>query len=439
MKKIFFAFAIFSNILYANAQIKTVINPNEKWVWYAPETPEVQIVVKDSLLKALSSEISLVVTTDMHQPVATLTQNISVANGDSAVLNFKPAISEPGFYNCRVLADGKNVVDFEYNLYGNWIKADCFNIAYEPQNIVSLPDNLPDLKEFWDRARAELATVEPHFQMKEMPEKSSKYKKYYHATMLSLGGDTVQAYVTIPTGKGAKAKTYAKLKAGKYPVHIIYMGYNSDVFDLNTDDNEFIQIEVSVRGQALNKPTNKYGDWIQWKLENPEEYYYRGAFMDCVRAIDFACWLPQADISRLYAEGGSQGGAFTMAAAALDDRLAAVCPYITFLSDYPHYFKIVSWPADPVINKAHQLGMSEEQMYRNLSYFDIKNLARWIDCPVYMGVGLQDVTCPNHTNFAGFNLVNAPKDYHVYPHFGHHVDYDHWSPAILEWFNKYAK
>lgn len=215
------------------------------------------------------------------------------------------------------------------------------------------------------------------------------------------------------------------------------MGYNSGVWDIDTSDNEWITVLLSVRGQALNKPTNKYGDWIQYGLDNPEHYYYRGAYMDCVRAIDFVCTLPQADKDRIYAEGGSQGGAFTMAAASLDSRLRAVACYITFMSDFPDYFKIVNWPADPIFAKQHELGMSDEQMYRTMSYFDIKNLARWITCPVYLGVGLQDPTCPPHTNFSGYNLVSSPKKYIIYPHYGHHVDYSHWNDAVIDWYNEW--
>lgn len=432
MKYIYSTLLLFSVLaINANAQIKVTAQPNEKWVWYAPETPELQIVVKDSLLNALKCNLTISVSTDTQVPVCSLTQNLNVAKGDSAVINYKPSITQPGFYRCSVYADGVNVTRMPYNQYAGVEYHDYFNFGYEPENIVSLPDNQPDLKEFWDKAKAELAAIDPHYQMSELKDKSSKFKKYYLVKMLSLGNDTVQAYLTIPTKITAKNK--------KCPVHIIYMGYNSGVWDLSTDDDQLIEMEVCVRGQALNKPNNKYGEWMVYGLDNPENYYYRGAYMDCIRAIDFICTLPQADQDHIYAEGGSQGGAFTMATAALDNRLKSVAVYITFMSDFPDYFKIVDWPASVVFQKQRELGMSEEQMYKNLSYFDIKNLARWITCPVYMGVGLQDGTCPNHTNFSGFNLVRAPKEYIIYPHYGHHVDYSHWNNAIREWYKKNSK
>lgn len=56
---------------------------------------------------------------------------------------------------------------------------------------------------------------------------------------------------------------------------------------------------------------------------------------------------------------------------------------------------------------------------RRLSYFDIKNLAGRVRCPILMGFGLQDTVCPPHTNFAGYNQLRAPKEWKVYTRRGH--------------------
>lgn len=409
------------------AQVKARVLPVSDWVWYAPEKPQIDVVVKDSLLKAVDSRLTLVVTTDTHRPVCTMSQQVRIARGDSAVLSFSPLITEPGFYNCQLLADGKPAFTMAYQQYAGAEYTNTFRIGYEPERIISLPDAEPDFKAFWDKARAELAAVEPHYSVTEWKEKGSKVKKAYVATMLSLGGDTVRVYYTVP------------VKKGRYPVHVVYMGYDSGIWDLDNQGTEWIDAVVSVRGQAMNKPHNRYGDWIVSGLESPEQYYYRGAYMDCVRALDFICTLPQADTLNIFAEGGSQGGAFTMATAALDRRLRAVACYITFMSDFPDYLQMVPWPADKLTARQHELKMSDTDLYRTLSYFDIKNLARWIECPVYLASGLQDPTCPPHTNFSGFNLVRAPKAYHIFRDYGHHVDYSVWNPAIYSWYERWKK
>jgi cephalosporin-C deacetylase len=76
-------------------------------------------------------------------------------------------------------------------------------------------------------------------------------------------------------------------------------------------------------------------------------------------------------------------------------------------------------------------------MFDVLSYFDIKNLARYIECPVLMGFGLQDVVCPPHTNFAGYNAITAPKKWIVFPDKGHNIGFQHrWLDSREEFFQQ---
>lgn len=319
---------------------------------------------------------------------------------------------EPGFYRC-ILSDTAN----------DSVIA-SFNFGRNPESIISPVDARPDFDEFWEKAKAELAAQPMDASRKLLKDKSGKKRRTYLVKMKSLGGVEIQGYLTLPTGKGRK-----------YPATIHYMGYGADVWNPAPDDNpEMIEFVLSVRGQGLDKPTNKYGDWIVWNLENPDEYYYRGAFMDLLRAIDYVTSLPEWDGANLYAEGGSQGGAFTLAACALDHRITAAAPWIPFLSDYPDYFRIVHWPADPVKAKAAELGMTDSRLYSNLSYFDIKNFAGKITCPIIMGVGLQDPTCPPHTNFAGYNLITSPKQYIIYEECGHDVRHSDWWTRTAAFF-----
>ena len=115
--------------------------------------------------------------------------------------------------------------------------------------------------------------------------------------------------------------------------------------------------------------------------------------------------------------------------------MCAIAPTIPFLSGYPDYVKTVHWPASVVINKQKELGLSDQEMYQTLSYFDIKNLAPWIKCPVIMGVGLQDEVCPPHTNFSGYNRISTEKEYHIYPLNGHNTP-PSWYDARMKFFDK---
>ena len=296
-----------------------------------------------------------------------------------------------------------------------------------PENTVSQPDTLPGFDAFWRNAIAELDAIPMNATMREIPEKSGEKRKIYFCQYLSLDNDTVSGYLALP------------VKPGKYPAIIYYNGYNGEPWDMDPDGMpEWIEFQHWVRGQGPNKPYNRYDDYIQYNLDNPEKYYYRGAYMDALRTIDFIESLPQTDRDNIFAEGGSQGGAFTFVAAALDPkkRLRAIAPYIPFMSDFPNYFRIAPWPGDVVKQKAAELGLDDETLYRNLSYFDIKNLTPRITVPVLMGVGGVDPTCPPAINFAAYNNLCPclEKQYVIYPECGHTVDYDDWNPRRLAFF-----
>ncbi|MGN0206145.1 MAG: acetylxylan esterase [Muribaculaceae bacterium] len=399
--------------LWAMGAVTVNVRDNHDWWWTAPETPEITLSVVNDSCESVSCNVQLTVATDMKEPVSSMSQRVNVSKNDSTELLFGLQLT-PGFYRCGVSVDGNEVKSF--------------NIGYEPENIVSLPDSQCDFEQFWRAALDELSKVEPCYTVTEEKDKSNNTGRVYLVEMLSLGGDTIRGYLTVPRKCDKKHR---------FPVIVHYMGYGSTPWFAHPDSHpDFIEFVLSSRGQGLNKPGNKYGDWVVSGLESKDTYYYKGAFADLVRALDFVSQLPEADTRNIFAEGGSQGGAFTLAACALDSRIRAAAPWIPFLNDYPHYFKIVHWPAEPILKKQKELGMSDEQLYSILSYFDIKNHARNIKCPILMGVGLQDPVCPPHTNFAGYNLIPSPKRFVIYPHCGHDTEHPQWDNLQIEFFKE---
>lgn len=374
--------------------------------WNAPETPCVKLAVSDTLGHGGVSVLEFYVTPDVDETtrVMSVKMPVQIPKGETDTLEFQISALSPGFYKCFVTDDG------------NLIKR--FNIGYEPTNIVSLPDARADFDQFWQDALTELSTVAPNYTMVENKELSGKRRRVYDVAMQSLGGDTIRGQLYVP------------VKKGKYPALIYYNGYGSKPWEMNADDNpERVELVTGVRGQMFNEPYNKYGDWIRYNLGDPGNYYYRGAFMDTVRFLDFVEQLDCVDTSRIYAEGGSQGGALTLAAAALGgNRLKSIFVYVPFLSDYPDYFKIAPWPKSAVMEAAQEKGLSHDEVYRCLSYFDIKNLARRIECPVLMAIGLQDPICPPHTNLSSYNLITSPKELIIFPTCEHGVVWDEWAP-----------
>ena len=317
-----------------------------------------------------------------------VTRSARVRPGRPAALDFNLGQLEPGFYQVRL---GENQV---------------FNIGVNPEQIESPQDKQPDFDAFWEQTLAELACVPMGAKLEPVPEHSNDRRTTYRVTFKSLGGATAGGILCMPVAPG------------KYPVSLDLMGYGADPYWYDpASDPERIQFLVSVRGQGIFKEPE--GRWIDRGLDSKEHFYYRGAFCDIVRAIDFVCSLDRADTSRIIAMGDSQGGAFTWIAGSLDHRVRAIAPSVPFLCDYPDYARIVWWPVHEVFEAADAQGIPREELMRTLSYFDVKNFTDRVQCPVFMAFGLQDPTCPPHTNFAAYNQVSAPKEFHCEPLCGH--------------------
>lgn len=101
-------------------------------------------------------------------------------------------------------------------------------------------------------------------------------------------------------------------------------------------------------------------------------------------------------------------------------------PDIPFVVDSMKGFKMTAWPGVVV---RHWLGRDSKNTWElagaTFSYVDPKNLAGWLECPVLMGVGLQDNAAPAPTAFAAYNQVRGPKAYRIYPEAGHSTPHEH--------------
>lgn len=396
---------------------------------FKDKKPSITVNITNPYDHSVDAELTLMVKTDKMEAYKTLTQKATIAAGASEgiTLSFD---AEPGFYVVTPLLNGDPVYT-AVNINGSE-KASAFVIGVNPEQIVSTPDMQADFADFWSNTKAELAKIDAEFSLTEIPSKSTAKRKVYLLEYKSLpdkDGQTAIArgYYAEPVG------------AGTYPAIIHYSGYDSGDYDPwcpgGNDSPGYAELVLSTRGQLVNNRspyTNTYGDWFQYGFGDKDAYYYRGAFMDAVRAIEFVAGREKVDSRNIFAEGASQGGALTIAAAALTDiPLCAIAPSIPFLGDFPDYFQISSWPAYPARQQQAALGMTDAEMYRFLSYFDTKNLATMIACPVIQNMSLQDNVCPPHTNIAPYNNLNAGVEKEI----SYNATLMHATPS--SWWNTY--
>ncbi|MBQ7530727.1 MAG: acetylxylan esterase, partial [Paludibacteraceae bacterium] len=320
----------------------------DNWVFAA--RPSITIHVENPYNEAVTANVEVELATDKSAALDTLRASREIAAGatENIVLTTDEDLTA-GFYKATCIVNDD--------------LARAFVFGVNPTAIVSAPDKQADFDTYWAAAKAQLAAIEMNATLTEIPSKSTAARKVYLVEMNSvpdgLTGEPViiRGYYAEPTD------------GQKHPVIMHYAGYDSGYRPGGQDvkpycpsgdaEPDYAEFMLSTRGQNINNRqasereadgkgdfTNTYGDWFAFEFGNKDAYYYRGAFMDCVQAVRFMATRSTSDMTNLFAEGQSQGGAFTYAAAALSDyTFRAIAPGIAFMGDYPDYFSIVNWPA----------------------------------------------------------------------------------------------
>ena len=385
-----------------------------------PNAVEVEATLKSRITNDFKKEIIVV----------EFTEKIPANTTKDVVITPTPEKWEPGLYKASCYVNDRSRVGLSF--------------GYRPFEIVSAPDKQADFDEFWTAAYNQLKAVDmsPSFTP---TKREGTYLVALNSIPDGLEGDpmVIRCYYTEPANDGQK-----------YPVIVHYYGYDdfpgTGSLDLPSGIEGFAHLWVSSRGQRINaRAASKRQDGIAEDFVNPYDkqwftvnfgdknsYYYRGAYMDCVQGIRFLALCDdervkgRIDLNNIFIEGMSQGGAFSYAAAALsmDYPVRAIAPGVAFMGDFPDYFVIAANDGGGFPSMAQQckkeLGWNDAQMYGFMSYFDTKNLATRISCPIFANIGLQDVICPPHTNIAPYNNALTPagdKQMTFYPKMGHAV------------------
>jgi cephalosporin-C deacetylase len=156
----------------------------------------------------------------------------------------------------------------------------------------------------------------------------------------------------------------------------------------------------------------------------PQKLLFRQIFLDTAQLAKIVMAMPEVDLDRVGAMGASQGGALTIACAALEPRIKRAAPVYPFLSDYKRV-----WSMDQAKDAYAELQeyfrlfdpqhIREEKMFETLGYIDIQNLAPRIQADVLWAIGLMDTICPPSSQFAAYNKLIAPKKMKIFPDFAH--------------------
>jgi cephalosporin-C deacetylase len=303
-----------------------------------------------------------------------------------------------------------------------------YAFAIEPQSTVSPYPSPKDFKQFWVKTMSELKGVPPNYTLTKSATLSNDTMEVYSVEMRSLDSVRIQGWYVVPKGKQ------------NLPALVYFQGYTTNSYPSEAyfKFSHYAQFFLNIRGHGdSQKDINPgFGSYLTHGLKSRDTYIFRGAYMDCIRAIDFISSRPEVNAHRIGIWGGSMGGALALVTASLDKRVKLCVFDLPFLSDFRNYFTITNWPAADFRQFATQNNIPMEDIYNTLDYFDIKNFAPWVKCPVMMGVGMLDRTCPPAINFAAYNNIKVrEKQYYMFPNTGHIIPNEH-NTRLFAWFDK---
>ena len=280
-----------------------------------------------------------------------------------------------------------------------------------------------DFDEFWDAALLEMRATDPKVELIPV-DFPSKVADCYDLYFTGTKGARIHARFAKPKNLQGKAPAVLKFHG--------LSGSAASFRDLVYFAAEgFVVADMDCRGQGGTSEdvggtlgTTHTTQFVRGLDGDPQDLHYRDVFLDTAMLARIVMDMDEVDETRVAAKGGSQGGALTLACAALEPRLKLALPVYPYLSDYKRV-----WEMD--LAKGAYEGLRyyfrhfdprherEEEIFTKLGYIDVQFLAPRIKARVIMSTGLMDTTCPPSTQFAAFNKITSEKEVVIYPDFGH--------------------
>jgi cephalosporin-C deacetylase len=280
-----------------------------------------------------------------------------------------------------------------------------------------------DFDDFWTRALAELEKVDPQVERRDA-EFQAPQARCEHLFFTGTGGARIHAKLLVPRSASTPGPAVLSfhgytVNAGDWTDHLAFAGAGFVVAALDCRGQGGLSEDPGgVRGNT------HHGHIIRGLDDHPDKLLYRHIFLDTVLLARIVMGMDEVDPSRVGAKGGSQGGALTLACAALEPRIRRIASVFPFLSDYRRV-----WDLDldrhayaelreffRHFDPTHQRA---EEIFTRLGYIDVHHLAPRITANTLMLVTLIDEICPPSTQYAAYNAITAPKRMVLYPDFGH--------------------
>ncbi len=254
--------------------------------------------------------------------------------------------------------------------------------AFDPQGIVAATPEPEDFDAFWTEQKARLAEAPLDARLTEAPDASTDVYSVWRISLANVDGTRVYGWLGVPRSEGPHPACLQVPGAGVYPI-----GAGSVAMAAHG----FITIAISVHNYEVVTPkercdelnANELAGYPHQGRESRETYYFRRVFLGCVRVVDYLTSREDWDGKTMIVTGSSQGGALSIVTAGRATRVTGAAPQVP-----PHC-----------------------DLYAKY--------AKRITCPVIVGIGLVDTTCPPAGIYSMCNELRGPVEIVMTPDMGH--------------------
>jgi cephalosporin-C deacetylase-like acetyl esterase len=310
-----------------------------------------------------------------------------------------------------------------------------------PEEITAAAPAPRDFDAFWQAQLEKLKRVPPNPQLEPVDIRKPGVL-YWKVRLDSINDTHIQGQIARPE-KGDKFPALLILQwAGVYALHPDWITGHAAA--------GWLTLDIEAHDIPIDKPDSFYKDLFAgplkdyWRIGNDDRNasYFLRMYLSAVQALEYLMSRPDWDGRTLVVTGTSQGGQQTLMLAGLHPKnitaamalVPAGCdmyaPVVGRASAYPNWYNS-TWDRDA------------EKVRETSRYFDVVNFARHIECPVLIGLGLRDETCPPATVLAAVNVITSPKEVVILPTSGHQDEngtqrpferrrYDIWLPALQQ-------
>jgi cephalosporin-C deacetylase-like acetyl esterase len=309
-----------------------------------------------------------------------------------------------------------------------------------PDRIELSADKPDDFDSFWESQIKTLQQIPKNIKLSKEPSGVAGVK-YYKTTLNNINGSKIRGQLARPI-KGKKLPALLIVQwAGVYPLQKAWAIDKAQkgwlVLNINAHDLP-IDKEASFYKNQANGPLNNYPGIGN---EDKSTSYFLRMYLSCYRAAQYLTERKDWNGETLVVMGTSQGGLQSLMTAGLHSKITASLALVPAGFDMfgPEVGREPGWP-----KWYSNIETKDAQKVRETSrYFDVANFIPNITCPVLVGVGLLDQTCPPEGIYAGLNQLTARNEIMLLPK-SEHQDTDgsqqpyneraeeDWLPSLLK-------